>query len=143
MAYERDFLFKRYGVEVPVKGLGVVYPESKVDPTYYRPNSELISEFIRAGEGIRALQHKQYYDFPDGKDDGSDVPLRGNYEPAEISTMANLHAAEMNVLEKDAIDKKKRKEDSLKELKELLHPEADKASGVSGEQGNAPQSTNT
>lgn len=130
-AFERDFVFKRFGQEVAVKGYAVDYPPSRTDPTYYRPNSQLIADFIRAGENIRAAQASMY-DFPDGKDDGSEVPLRGNYEPAEVSTMANEHAME---LERKRVSKKER-DQSLKEFREAIAP--DKAPEVSEGAGNAP-----
>lgn len=130
-AFERDFVFKRFGREVEIKGYSLEYPPSRTDPTYYRPNSQLIADFIRAGENIRAAQASMY-DFPDGKDDGSEVPLRGNYEPAEVSTMANEHSLD---LEKKRVSRIER-EKSLKEFKEAISP--DKAQEVSGGAGNAP-----
>lgn len=135
MAYERDFVFKRFGREVEVKGFNVVYPPSRTDPTYYRPNSQLIADFIRAGENIRAAQASMY-DFPDGKDDGSEVPLRGNYEPAEVSTMANEHARQLE----EQIASKKARDDALKEFKDAITP--GKAPEVSEGAGNAPSDAN-
>lgn len=118
MVYERDFVFKRFGREVEIKGYVVDYPPSRTDPTYYRPNSQLIADFIRAGENIRAAQ-ASLYDFPDGKDDGSQVPLRGNYEPAEISTMANEHARQMEA----NVASRKEREKSLEEFKKAITPD--------------------
>lgn len=58
--------------------------ESVADPKFYTPTSELINN-IMLGEGTDNSQDT--YDFPDGKDNGKELPiwLRQGVDRAEIS----------------------------------------------------------
>lgn len=88
-----------------------VFPKSRADQLSYQPTSKLIDQMIRTGQMV--LASKSQFDFPDGKDDGRDVPvdrLRGLDYP-EISQMmadneSKLKEHEKNLSEISAKGKK-------------------------------------
>lgn len=65
----------------------VVYPRNRADQLSYQPTADLVDQMFRTGQMVQAS--KQYYDFPDGKDTGLDVPLdrQRGLEMPEISQM--------------------------------------------------------
>ena len=53
--------------------LHVSYPNSRADQLSYQPTAKLVNQMFETGKMLQASQ--QYYDFPDGKDDGREVPI--------------------------------------------------------------------
>lgn len=74
----------------------VRYPKSRADQLSYQPTSKLIDQMIRTGQMV--LASKNQFDFPDGKDDGRDIPIdrmRGLDYP-EISQMMSENEAKIS-----------------------------------------------
>lgn len=74
----------------------VRYPKSRADQLSYQPTSKLIDQMIRTGQMV--LASKNQFDFPDGKDDGREIPIdrvRGLDYP-EISQMMSENEAKIS-----------------------------------------------
>lgn len=72
MKIKTTFYSRKKGVDFdPV--IKVVYPKSRADQLSYQPTSKLVDAMVRTGQLV--LASKNLYDFPDGKDDGRDVPV--------------------------------------------------------------------
>lgn len=74
----------------------VRYPKSRADQLSYQPTSKLIDQMIRTGQMV--LASKNQFDFPDGKDDGREIPIdrvRGLDYP-EISQMMSENEAKLS-----------------------------------------------
>lgn len=74
----------------------VRYPKSRADQLSYQPTSKLIDQMIRTGQMV--LASKNQFDFPDGKDDGREIPIdrvRGLDYP-EISQMMSVNEAKIS-----------------------------------------------
>lgn len=86
MKVKSTFYTRRFGVDFdPV--IKVSYPKSRADQLSFTPTAKLVDQMFRTGQMVQSS--KALYDFPDGKDDGRDVPIdrmRGLDYP-EISQM--------------------------------------------------------
>lgn len=51
----------------------VQYSKSRADQLSFSPTAKLVDQMFKTGQMVQAS--KQAYDFPDGKDDGRDVPF--------------------------------------------------------------------
>lgn len=108
------------------------YPSSRADQLSYQPTSKLIDQMIRTGQLV--LASKAQFDFPDGKDDGRDVPvdrLRGLDYP-EVSQMMSENEEKLAKHKKnlsEISDKAKKKAGS--ESKEASASGTDEASVAS------------
>lgn len=70
----------------------IKFGKSKADPSFYRPTSELVREFVASGQSLLASRSAQYdfksTDTENGKDDGRELTsLDSPYEPdmADVS----------------------------------------------------------
>lgn len=76
--------------------LHVVYPKNRADQLSYQPTAKLVDQMFKTGQMLQAS--KQYYDFPDGKDDGREPPVDRNrgIELPEISQAMNENEARLS-----------------------------------------------
>lgn len=98
-----------------------VFPRSRADQLSYQPTAKLIDQMIRTGQLVLAA--KSQYDFPDGKDDGRDVP---------VDRLRGLDYPEISQLMQENENKLKAHEENLKAMATKQSKEkADKASSAS------------
>lgn len=92
-------------VEIPIKE----FDQSITDPTFFTPVGSLIRK-LNSQDRIAMSRDPNLYDFPDGKDNGMEVPLhrRKGVDLAELSEENNrLRQDVVESLSKDATRRKK------------------------------------
>lgn len=120
----------------------VKYPNSRADQLSFSPTAKLVDQMFKTGQMVQAS--KQAYDFPDGKDDGRDVPfdrMRGLDYPeisqAMMENEAKIKAHEKN-LSKLSAEKEKAAKKAETDGQSAADNGASKASdGGSGGSGNS------
>lgn len=138
MKVKTTFYTRKSGKEFdPV--IHIQYPKSRADQLSYQPTSKLIDQMIRTGQLVLAA--KSQYDFPDGKDDGRDVPvdrLRGLDYP-EISQLMQENESKLKEHEKNLSEMSQKKKKSEAKSVEGSGGESDGASVASdGASANSP-----
>lgn len=113
------------------------FADSHTDASYFQSTSETVESFMASGK-ILADNKALKYDFADGKDDGSDVPLtRSVSDPSDISQA--LHDEESRL---ESVGKKrKEKADVESDRKELISAIQDAASSKPSNVSSASEST--
>lgn len=104
MKVKTSFYSRKSGVDFdPV--IHVKYPKSRADQLSATSTAKLVDAMFRTGQMVQAS--KSLYDFPDGKDDGRDVP---------IDRMRGVELPEVSQLMQENDAKMKQHEKNLKEL---------------------------
>lgn len=122
MKVKTTFYNRRTGKDYdPV--IRTVFPKSRADQLSYQPTAKLIDQMIRTGQLV--LASKSQYDFPDGKDDGRDVP---------VDRLRGLDYPEISQLMQENENKLKEHEKNLSEISaKKKKPSADSGDGSGGE----------
>lgn len=110
MKVKTTFYNHKVGVDYnPV--LAVSYPKNRADQLSHTPTAKLVDQMFRTGQMV--LASKALYDFPDGKDDGRDVPvdrLRGlDYPEVSQAMLENEQKLEEHSKKISAMSKKSEK----------------------------------
>lgn len=106
--------------------ISVKYPRSRITGAYV-PTAKLVDQMFRTGQMVTAS--KAVYDFPDGKDTGTDIPLdrTKDFELPEFSqelnkVETNLKRHKENLSEQLSKKKGEEKKEEKKEEKEEESP---------------------
>lgn len=107
MKVKTTFYNHKVGVDYnPV--ISVSYPKNRADQLSHTPTAKLVDQMFRTGQMV--LASKALYDFPDGKDDGRDVPvdrLRGlDYPEVSQAMLENEQKLEEHSKRISAMSKK-------------------------------------
>lgn len=104
MKVKTSFYARKTGVEFdPV--IHVKYPKSRADQLSATSTAKLVDAMFRTGQMVQAA--KSLYDFPDGKDDGRDVP---------VDRMRGVELPEVSQLMQDNEAKIRQHEQNLKAM---------------------------
>lgn len=122
MKVKTTFYNHKVGVDFnPV--LSVSYPKNRADQLSHTPTAKLVDQMFRTGQMV--LASKALYDFPDGKDDGRDVPvdrLRGlDYPEVSQAMLEN----------EQKLEEHKKQLSKLSKKEELKNDDAEKVNDFS------------
>lgn len=100
------------------------FDKSVTDPTYYKSNAQLITEFMASGQVLSSARLQQY-DFQDGEDDGSDYPISRHISATPEEVYQSMQDTLSRVRLRDEyrrVERSKREErqESLTEIKNAL-----------------------